>query len=83
MNGAGASGMAQPFGDSKQGVIALQTGNQPAGAEIILKDAGGNTLISYKPELDFAVVILSSPDIVKGQTYTITIGSLPGEFDAS
>ena len=81
--GTGASGMAQTFSDSEQGVVALSVGNQFAGAEIILKDTSGKTLISYKPELDFAVVILSAPDIVKGQTYTISIGSQSGEFEAS
>ena len=81
--GTGASGMAQTFSDSEQGVIAVSVGNQFAGTEIILKDTSGKTLISYKPELDFAVVILSDPNIVKGQTYTIIIGSQSGEFKAS
>ena len=81
--GTGASGMAQTFSDSEQGVIAVSVGNQFAGTEIILKDTSGKTLISYKPELDFAVVILSSPDIVKGQTSTMTLGSQSGEFEAS
>ena len=81
--GTGASGMAQTFSDSEQGVIAVSVGNQFAGTEIILKDTSGKTLISYKPDLDFAVVILSAPDIVKGQTYTITIGSQSGKFEAS
>ena len=81
--GTGASGMAQTFSDSEQGVIAVSVGNQFAGTEIILKDTSGKTLISYKPELDFAVVILSAPDIVKGQTYTIFVGSQSGEFEAS
>ena len=81
--GTGASGMAQTFSDSEQGVVAVSVGNQLAGTEIILKDASGNTLISCTPELDFAVVILSSPDIMKGQTYTITVGSQSGDFEAS
>jgi len=38
--------------------------------------------IFYTPELSFAVVILSSPDIVSGETYTITVGSASGEFEA-
>ena len=81
--GTGASGMAQTFSDSVQGVIALNVGNRSAGTEITLKDAKGNTLIAYQPELDYAVVILSSPDIVKGQTYTITVGTQSGDFEAS
>ena len=36
--GTGASGMAQTFSDSKQGVIAVSVGNQAAGTQIILKD---------------------------------------------
>lgn len=81
--GTGAAGMAQSFSDSRQGVVAVGVGNQAAGTQITLKDAKGNTVISYAPELNFAVVILSSPDIVKGDTYTITVGSESGEMQAS
>lgn len=81
--GTGASGMAQTFSDSKQGVIAVSVGNQTAGTKIELKDSKGNVIISYEPELSFAVVILSSPDIVKGETYTINVGTTSGEFEAS
>ena len=81
--GTGASGMAQTFSSSEQGVIAVSVGNCPAGTAITLTDAKGNTVISYSPELSFAVVILSSPDIIKGQTYTITVGSASGSFEAA
>lgn len=80
--GTGASGMAQTFSDSAQGVIALSVGNRSAGTEIILKDASGKELISRTPELDFAVVILSCPELKKGETYTVVIGSDSGEFAA-
>lgn len=81
--GTGSANMAQTFSDSEQGVISVRVGNQPAGTTIILVDSNGNTIIpSFTPELDFAVVILSSPDIVKGETYKITIGSNTGEFTA-
>lgn len=81
--GTGASQMAQSFSDSEQGVIAVSVGNQTAGTKIELKDAKGNTLLTHEPELDFAIVILSSPDIEKGETYTITVGSSSGEVEAS
>ena len=81
--GTGGAGMAQSFSDSDQGVIAVSTGNQSAGTEIKLTDRDGNTIITHTPELDFAVVILSSPDIVSGETYTITVGSSSGEFTAN
>ncbi len=81
--GTGASGMAQTFSDSEQGVVAVSVGNQSAGTTVTLTDQNGNTLLSVTPELSFAVVILSSPDIVSGETYTITVGSVSGEFEAS
>ena len=81
--GTGAAGMAQTFSDSEQGVIALRTGNQAAGTLITLTDASGNTILSHTPELPFAVVILSSPEIAKGETYTVAIGTTSGDFTAS
>ena len=82
--GTGSSMMAQTFSDSQnQGVIALSVGNQSAETEIILTDENGNIVIRHTPELSFAVVILSSPDIIKGESYTITIGSASGTFEAS
>jgi len=81
--GTGASGMAQSFSDSEQGVVAVSVGNQSAGTKIMLKDKSGNTIIEHTPELNFAVVILSSPDIKKGETYTVTVGSESGEFEAN
>lgn len=81
--GTGASGMAQTFSNSEQGIIAVSVGSQSAGTEIKLTDSDGNTVITYTPDLSFAVVILSSPDIITGETYTITVGSASGEFAAS
>ncbi len=81
--GTGAQGMAQTFSDSKQGVVAISVGNQSAGTKILLKDKSGNTIIEHTPELNFAVVILSSPDIKKGENYTVTVGSESGEFEAN
>lgn len=80
--GTGASGMAQTFSSSEQGVISISAGTRSAGTQITLTDTAGNELISYTPELDFNVVILSSPDIVSGETYTITVGESSGEFEA-
>ncbi|MBR2036346.1 MAG: carbohydrate-binding domain-containing protein [Agathobacter sp.] len=82
--GTGASGMAQTFSDSKQGVIAVNVGTaMAANTEIILKDASGKTVLTHKPALDFSLVIISSPDIEKGETYTITVGTQTKEFQAS
>lgn len=82
--GTGASGMAQTFSDSEnQGVIAVQVGSAPAGTKITLADASGKEILIHTPELGYNVVILSSPDMKKGETYTITIDNQSGEFTAS
>ncbi len=81
--GTGASGMAQSFSDSVQGVIAINAGNQPAGTQILLKDAKGNVLLSHQPELNFAVLILSAPELVKGEQYTLVVGTESGTFTAN
>ena len=81
--GTGAAGMAQTFSASEQGVVAIRVGNQSAGTAITLKDKTGKTLLSHEPELSFAVVILSSPEILSGETYTITVGSATSEAEAS
>ena len=58
-------------------------GNQSAGTKITLKDANGNILIDCAPELNFAVVILSCPEMVSGQEYTVSVGSASGTFTAN
>lgn len=81
--GTGAQGMAQSFSDSGQGVIAISVGSQSANTKIVLKDKNGKTVIEHSPELNFAVVILSSPEIIKGETYSVAVGSKSGEFEAN
>ena len=81
--GTGSTMMAQSFSKSKQGVIAVSVGNQAAETQITLTDSDGNTIVSHKPELEFAVVIISTPELVKGEMYSITVGSETGEFEAS
>lgn len=79
--GTGAYMMAQTLSSSQQGVIALSVGNREAGTQITLKDSTGNTLFSYAPEMPFAIVILSSSEMVKGETYHITVGADSGSFE--
>lgn len=81
--GTGSTMMAQSFSDSEQGVIAITVGNQLAETQIELKDSIGNTIVSHKPELDFAVVIISTPELEKGEKYSVTVGSESSEFQAS
>ena len=81
--GTGAYQMAQTFSDSEQGVIALSVGNQAAGTKITVSDSSGNILISNEPDLSYAIAILSCPEMVKGESYTVSIGAMTETFEAS
>ena len=81
--GTGSTMMAQSFSSADQGVIAVRTGNQSAGTQIVLKDKSGNTLLSHSPELNFAMLIVSMPEMVKGETYSLTIGNTTEEITAN
>lgn len=75
--------MAQSFGSSSaQGFIACTTGNQTAVSNIKVQDKDGNTIISYEAEYDCVLVIISSADIVKGESYTLTAGTAMGSVAA-
>lgn len=76
--------MAQTFASSStQGVISCTTGNQTAGSTVTVKDSSGNVILSYDVEYSCVLVIISSPDIIKGETYTLTVGSTSGSIEAS
>ena len=81
--GTGSTMMAQSFSDSDQGVIAVNFGSQSAGIEIVVKDAKGKVVLSHKPELNFAIMVFSCPDLVKGNSYTVTIGNRSSEIRAN
>lgn len=66
--------------DSTQGVIALSVGQQAAGTEITVK--GGGASFSYTPTLPFQMFMISTPNTVKGETYSVSIGGLSGSFTA-
>ncbi|WP_244833493.1 carbohydrate-binding domain-containing protein [Clostridium sp. BJN0001] len=72
---AGSSGMAQNFGEnSSQGSMLVTTSSMQTGS-IIVKDSSGNELINYTPDKEYNCAVLSMKDIVKGETYTVTLGS--------
>lgn len=81
--GTGSTMMAQSLSSTTQGVIAIRTGNQAAGTQITITDSKGNTLITYTPNLDFAILIVSSPEIISGDTYTVAIGSQTADITAN
>ena len=73
--GTGAYGMAQSFSGWEQGVLAVSTGNRSAGTELRLADESGELILSHTPQLDYAVFIFSSPGIISGEKYTLSVGT--------
>lgn len=80
--GTGAAGMAQTFRSAEQGVVTERVSGD-AGEEIVLADASGTALLTLSPALDFQFIVLSSPDLVSGETYTLTVGGTSTEVQAS
>ena len=71
---AGYSGMAQNFGtDSTQGSILL-TCRSTSAETIRVTDASGNVLAEFAPAKAYTCVIVSTPALKQGGTYTVTMG---------
>lgn len=72
----GESGMAQNFGTSStQGVMMVNLSSNESNAEIVLKDSSGKALASYTPQKAYNSVVVSCPEIKKGESYTLVAGS--------
>ena len=81
--GTGAAGMAQTFSSHEQGVLAVSVGQgQSVGVKITVSDKDGKELLSYTPELPFSVIIFSSPELISGESYHITVGTQEGDLTA-
>lgn len=73
---SGASGMAQNFDPSStQGIIMVTLNPQEAGTQIVLKNSDGTELLSWKAEKEYSSVLISSPDIRQGESYSLTAGT--------
>ncbi|MEI5988599.1 hypothetical protein A5881_000086 [Enterococcus termitis] len=73
---SGSSGMAMSASDaSSQAALSLYFDDtQTAGTLVNLKNAAGNTIISFAPEKDFSHIAISSPDLKVGETVTLSTG---------
>ena len=78
-----SSMMAQSFGgNSTQGVIACTCGTQAAGSALVIKDSSGKEILSLTTEYKTYLLIISTPEIVSGQSYDISIGQVSGTITA-
>ncbi len=72
---AGSMGMAENFGGASTQCAMLVNINGSAGGDILLCDSAGREILSYRAERAFGCVIISSPDIKVGETYTVKCGN--------
>ena len=72
---AGASGMATNFTGASQGTVLLSTGSQSSGSEIKVTDSSGKVILQATADSSYQTVLVSSPDLVQGNSYTITAGN--------
>lgn len=83
--GTGSVMMAQTLtSNSGQGVVAAYSqGGFAAETKITLTNQDGKQLISYNPELDFQLIIFSTPDMVSGEEYTLAAGEATTQIKAN
>lgn len=79
----GSSGMAQSLQSTgTQGVLAINVGSCSAGTTVTISHTDGTELLSFTPQKMFGCVIVSTSEIIKGESYNIDIGSNSGTFEA-
>ncbi len=72
---AGSSGMAQsPSTSSTQNSISLTLTSQEAGTLVHIQSEDGEDVLTFAPSKTFASVVVCSPEIKKGSTYTAYTG---------
>lgn len=71
----GSAGMAQAPDDAAQAVAGLSFGSTvAAGTMVHIEAADGTDMLTFTPTKDYATVVLSSPDLEAGATYTVYTG---------
>ena len=75
--GTGAMGMNQNFGNTSAqcSILADLPAQQTAGTTVTLTDESGAVIAEYTPEKAYQTVLISTPELETGKTYTLTAGS--------
>lgn len=84
----GSSGMAQyPSATSTQSSIVLKLSNQAANTLVNIQSEDGENILTFSPSNKYSSIVISSPKIKTGTTYTAYIGgastgtSIDGLYD--
>ncbi|MEL7567771.1 MAG: carbohydrate-binding domain-containing protein, partial [Dehalobacterium sp.] len=73
---AGSSGMAQNFSASstQNSLLLAYSSVQKAGTLVSLLDESGKNVLSFTPEKDYQSIVISTPELKQGKTYTLYSG---------
>jgi hypothetical protein len=63
-----------PGTGSDQNSAAIFLTSQTAGTLVRVEDSDGNLIAAFKPAKAFSSVVISSPELVKGEEYTVILG---------
>ena len=78
----GSVQMAQSLQGSGQGVLGVSVGSIAGGTGWEVLDSDGKVIMSGEPAKTYQCIVISSPELVSGQTYTLKVGTLSGELQA-
>ena len=79
----GSVQMAQSLQGLGQGVLGVSVGTQEAGTAWEVLDSQGKRILSGNPGKTYQCIVISSPDLVAGETYTLKVGTLKGQLQAN
>ena len=70
----GSSMMAEGFTSAEQGVINGRLSEQSGGTTLTVTDGSGNILVDVTPDNPYNYILISTPELTSGRTYTLTVG---------
>lgn len=73
--GVDTGNMEQNFGSSSTQGSILITRNTNGTGTVTVKDESNNIIATFEPDSSYNAVLISSPKIEKGKTYTVTMGT--------
>ncbi len=76
----GSSGMAEGFDASSPQGFLMQTVSASSGMTVAVKDASGKELLSETVPCSFSSVLVSTPEMKVGDTYTLIVGDAETEI---
>jgi len=62
-------------GTVKQANIRAIVNLQEAGTKVTVKDSKGKIIISHRPETSYSEILISTPKLIEGATYTVIAGT--------